>query len=184
MSIVPSNRPGLSRSFARELLAAARIDAKVALVARRGYYRDTMGDPGENDINIYDDAIALVSPTAYATFNANCDPSRRAPGMANLKAGVWLYKIGIHGLSRPKEFRYKALVQAKPVTVVRDDRGDDTGMFGVNIHRGGHATTSSLGCLTIHPSQWPGFIALVEEEMQRHGQMTIPLLLSDRPNAA
>ena len=47
----------------------------------------------------------------------------------------------------------------------------------INIHRGGYNTTSSLGCQTIHPSQWEAFIALAYLEMDRAGQKTIPYLL-------
>lgn len=182
MQIVPSDRPGLARSFARQLLAAAGVDGP-ALVGRRAYYRDTMGEPGKNDRGIYDDAIALVTPTAFATFNANTDPSRFSPGIAVLKPGVWRYKIGTHNISKPPQYRYKALVQAGPVTVVRDGRGEDTGWFGINIHRGGRTTTGSLGCQTIHPAQWDAFIALVEGELVRHGIITIPYLLTERPDA-
>jgi lysozyme len=47
----------------------------------------------------------------------------------------------------------------------------------INLHKGGTRTTSSEGCQTIHPSQWPAFVALVYSEMDRAGQKTIPYLL-------
>lgn len=178
--ILPTTgRPEIGRHAAEHLLAQHGVDGP-ALLGRRGYYRDAMGEPGVNDRGLYDDAILIVTPTAYVTFNANCDPSRGAPGMAVLKAGVWRYKVGIHGLSRPKAEQYEALVQAAPVTVVRDEQGEETGWFGINIHRGGRTTTSSLGCQTIPPAQWEAFLALVKEELHRHGIATIPYLLTER----
>lgn len=177
--MLPPARPAIGRHAAAALLLAHGVTGP-ALLGRRGYYRDTMGAPGVNDRAIYDDAIMLVTPTSYVTFNANCDPSRESPGMAVLNAGVWHYKVGIHGLSRPKSEQYEALVQAGPVTVTRDARGEDTGWFGINIHRGGRTTTGSLGCQTIHPSQWDGFIALVKMELHRHDIVTIPYCLTER----
>lgn len=181
-TIVPNARPELGRHAAEEMLAQLGV-AGPAILGRRGYYRDAMGVPGKNDRGIYDDAIFVVTPTAFVAFNANCDPSRARPGIAVLKAGVWQYKPGIHGLARPKEQQYLALVQAAPVTVVRDGRGDDTGWFGINIHRGGYSSTSSEGCQTIYPDQWPAFIELVKLEMQRHGLMRIPYALTEREAA-
>lgn len=178
--IVPPAPPELPVELARRLLGEANVLEGVALIGRRGYYRDTMGTVGENDRGIYDDAIALLTPTAYVTFNANCDPSIKRQGVANLKAGVWRYKVGTHNLSKEKKFQYTALVQAAPVTVLRDNQGDDTGYFGINIHRGGYNTTSSLGCQTIYPDQWDSFINLVKGEMLRHSIKTIPYLLTER----
>jgi len=186
-SIVPAARPEMPRTVAELWLRRAGV-ALPALLGRRGYYRDTMGRKGKNDRGIYDDAIFLVTPTAFVSFNANVDPSTARDGMAVLEAGVYHYRIGVHGLSKPKKKRYKALVQASDVTVLRDDLDDpdrdgperDVGRFGINIHKGGFTTTSSLGCQTIHPDQWESFITLVEAEMRRHGVATISYLLTQR----
>lgn len=177
--IVPAARPEMPRSMAQLFLKHQGVEGP-ALIGRRGYYRDTMGVKGKNDRGIYDDAISLLTPTAYVTFNANCDPSRARPGIAVLNPGVWLYKLGIHGLSKPKSRQYPALVQAAKVTVTRDKRGEDTGFFGINIHRGGYTTTSSEGCQTIYPDQWAAFFELVKSEMTRHGLKTIPYVLTER----
>lgn len=176
--MIPSSKPKITPEAATEILRQRNVGG-VAIIGIRGYYRDTMGKTGENDRGIYDDAIILISPTAYATFNANTDPTITRKGVAVLKPGVWWYKIGIHGLSKPAARRYKALVQAAKVTVVRDGKGEDTGMFGINIHRGARASTSSLGCQTIPPDQWPSFIGLVEGEMKRHSLKTTPYILID-----
>ena len=182
-SIVPSARPELPLTAVRDMLAlhGASLQAP-ALLGRRAYYRDTMGVPGANDWGIYDDAIFYCSPTAFASFNANTDPSRHHPGVAVLKAGVWRYRLGIHNQSKDpvKHPHYKALVQGEQVTVAREGQGDDTGWFGINIHRGGFTTTSSEGCQTIHPSQWDAFIGLVDGDMKRHGVLTLPYVLTER----
>lgn len=180
-SILPSGRPRLERNAIDQILHTAKVTDAVAIVGIRGYYRDTMGRPGVNDRGIYDDALFIVSPSAFVSFNGNVDPSVERKAIAVLQPGVWRYKIGIHGLSRPAAQRYKALVQAGSVTVLRDQGGHDTGMFGINIHRGGINGTSSLGCQTIPPSQWPAFIALVESELKRAGQATVPYVLTVQP---
>ena len=157
------------------------FDTKAWLLGIRGYYRDTMGVPGKNDRGIYDDAIILVSPTCHQTFNANTDPNVYRTGVAVLKTGLWLYKVGIHGLNKPADKRYPALVQAQEVTVIRDQQGPDTGYFGINIHRGSYTSTSSIGCQTIHPDQWSSFFESVKQEMKHHNQVVIPYLLVDGP---
>jgi len=177
-AILPAGRPRLSRSAVEQMLRRKKVTATVAILGIRGYYRDSMGAPGINDRGIYDDAIFVLSPTAFVAFNANVDPSNVRPGIAVLQPGVWQYRIGIHGLSKPAAQRYKALVQAAPVTVWRDDIGDDTGMFGINIHRGSNRTTSSLGCQTLPPPQWPAFIHLVESELKRAAQKIVPYVLT------
>lgn len=176
--IVPPTKPKQGENATRALLVAAGVTADVALVGVRGYYRDTMGEEGKNDRGIYDDAIFLVSPTAYASFNANTDPSVRRPGIATLKPGVHLYKKGKHGISRGPG--YPALRPATPgeqLPVVRDGVTNPRPGVAINIHRGSINSTSSEGCQTIHPSQWAAFVSLVYAEMERHGAKRIPYLL-------
>lgn len=180
MSILAPNRPRLTREAAAQILAQHGVTDPVAILGTRGYFRDTMGEPGKNDRMIYDDALFIISPETFRAFNANVDPSAYRRGIAVLKPGLWRYKIGIHGLSRPAAQRYKALVQAAPVTVRRDETGDDTGMFGINIHRGGESGTSSLGCQTIPPDQWPDFITTIERELKHYQQPTVPYLLTEQ----
>jgi len=179
IKFVPRSRPGISESDTRLILSTHNVSDPLALVGIRGYYLDTMGVIGQNDRAIYDDAIIVVSQGFAMTFNANTDPSAHRKGIAALKPGVWKYKLGIHGLSKPKEQQYEALVQAAPVTVERDEVGDDTGWFGINIHKGTYNSTSSLGCQTIYPSQWPDFLSIVKEQMHRFSRKTIVYLLID-----
>jgi lysozyme len=178
--MIPKDRPRIERKDTMKLLASRRVSDPVCLVGIRGYYRDTMGAKGKNDVGLYDDAIILVSPNAHVAWNANVDPSRlgwnanaRKP-MAQLKSGVYRYKIGQHGISRGNP--YKALVQAGPVTVLRGT-GEETGYFAINIHKGNRTTTSSEGCQTIPPQQWDAFIALTESELKRNNAKTLSYVL-------
>lgn len=189
MSIVPKSRPEATRT---EVIAFIQDGKPLPdfpiVVGRRGYYADSMGQPGVNDINIYDDAMWIVESDRIHAFNANCDPGRHAPRMANLKPGRWLYRIGIHGLSRPRDEQYLACVQAGPVTVKRDGAGDDTGLFGINIHCGGNGVTSSLGCQTIPPAQWGDrhvwkkgdFMRVLQDALERVGRTTFMYILTER----
>lgn len=174
---LPPGRPRLTRQKAEDLARKGGVPKETAvyLVGIRGYYHD---DHGDNQRGIYDDAIVLVSPSAFVTFNANVDPSAFRDGIASLMPGLYRYKTGIHGLSKPKAQQYEALVQADEVTVRRDGGKMESGYFGINIHRGGANGTSSLGCQTIYPAQWPGFMALLKADLKRHGQRTVPYLLT------
>jgi lysozyme len=177
MAKVPAERPRLSSSELRERIAPFGIDRTrypVVVVGIRGYYKDSMGARGVNDRGIYDDAIFIDSAQATIAFNGNTDPSRYKAGagrgankgMASLKPGAWfVHKFDLHN------GKYLALCQrAGSVTVIRDGTPpyEDTGSFGINIHRGGLNGTSSLGCQTIHPSQWESFIALAQDQVRRY----------------
>lgn len=201
--LCPQSKPQQPREETAEIIARSGLTDKCILLAVRGYYRDSMGEPGKNDRAIYDDAIFFLTPTVYASFNANTDPSRyragngfgSAKGMACLKAGLYRYKPGIHGLSQYEANGYKlndapikpykAFVQAGPVTVIRDGNPPypETGFFGINIHCGSYTSTSSAGCQTIYRDQWKEFYSLVTSQLGFHDQGTVPYLLIERENA-
>ena len=166
MLIVPPKRPQIARIECERIVRAHGIEG-TAIVGVRGYYQESMGVPGLNDRGMYDDCIAVVSPWAFAAFNANTDPSVFKKGVASLRPGVWRYRVGVHGLSRPKPLRYPALVQAAAVTVDRDGGKSESGMFGMNVHKGGLFGTSSLGCQTVYRKQWDEFFKLVKGVMLR-----------------
>lgn len=178
--IVPQTRPKLLQLDAEKLLDKFNLGSyPVRILGIRGYYKKTMGNPIANDRNIYDDAIFIISPENFSAYNANTDPSVTRPGVAVVKKDtVTLYKIGLHGLNRNP---YKALRQHGNVTVIRDNRGEFTdkpsARFWINIHRGGYNTTSSLGCHTIHPTQWNSFISTAEDQMKRFDQKIVPFAL-------
>jgi lysozyme len=167
--------PNLTKEEALELLPENfNREENSCLLGLRGYY-----SPGKNERGIYDDAIFIIAPECFISFNANCDPSIVRPGVAQLRNGIWSYKIGIHGINGPKEKQYKALVQAAEVVVDRDGGLPSVGFFGINIHRGSRGSTSSLGCQTIHPSQWNSFISTVEAQMEKHSQKSIHYILKE-----
>ena len=175
--ILPASRPQQKKEMSEHLLKKAGVRDSVALLGIRGYYRNSMGKKNKNDRGIYDDAIFLVSPTAYVSFNANTDPSYYKKGIATLLPGIHIYKKGKHGISKGEGYpalRPATKNEALPVT--RDGIGISEG-YNINIHRGGITKTSSLGCQTIPPAQWQSFISLVYGEMDRYSQKTIPYLL-------
>jgi lysozyme len=182
MKIVPPSKPLQSRKETERLLKKAGVIDQVALVGIRGYYKNSMGKRNRNDIGIYDDGIFILSPQAYASFNANTDPSRLKPAIATLKAGVHRYKKGRHGISRGAGYpALRPATQGETLPVKRYNAKTDSYYDGVgiaiNIHKGSYNSTSSAGCQTIYPSQWAAFINLVYGEMDRYGQKTIPYLL-------
>lgn len=180
---LPDRKPDITRQEVVELLTSYGVKEKnypCALVGFRGYY-ESMGVPDQNDRRIYDDAFAFISPATFATFNGNTDPNGyrygygtgAKKGMASLKTGLWYYRTGIHKT-------YAAFIQADKVTVIRDGQNgdyEDTGWFGINIHRGGSSSTSSLGCQTIPVNQWPTFKSLIYSELTRFNQKIFPYLL-------
>jgi hypothetical protein len=177
MPVIPSQKPRLSSSDLRKRIARFHIDRSnypIVIVGIRGYYLNTLGQPGMNDRGIYDDAIFIDTEQVTAAFNANTDPTGyrkgtgfgKTKGLATLKPGLWLaHKFGLH------KGKYQALVQRmSTVTVIRDGTPDyeDTGYFGINIHKGGLKSTNSEGCQTIHPTQWDSFITLAKDQAVRY----------------
>lgn len=177
MSIAPSSRPQMTRAEAEKLLAAHGVKAP-AILGQRGYYRDSMGVTGRNDRGMYDDAIAVVTPRLFVTFNANTDPSTSGGRLAVLQPGAWEYKQGMHHPSNPNG--YPCLVQAGPVTVLRDNGVKESGEFYIHIHHGGYNETESAGCQTIHPDQWREFFELVCGEMEFYELEEITYVLTVR----
>lgn len=188
--IAPPNRPNFDRSWLFKqmfekipYLIKTLKGEELFLIGIRGYYLNTMGKKNENDFDLYDDAIALVSTRKIWTFNCSMDPQVVKNHVAQLPDGVIWYKQGQHGISGDNP--YDALRQAKPVRVRRynDKTGewflDDLGWPFTNIHKGGWTRTGSLGCITIYPSQWDEFINLVYKEMDALNKELIPCLIME-----
>lgn len=191
---MPKEKPRLSSNELRKRLEPFQINRTaypVVVAGIRGYYKNSLGAPAVNDRGIYDDALFIESIHVMASFNGNTDPSshRRGTGtgngkgMASLNSGAWF----VHKFDKHRG-KYLALCQRVGlVTVTRD--GDppytDTGMFGINIHRGGYRSTSSIGCQTVHPAQWDSFISLAVDQAKRYRgsswrSLVVPyILLSD-----
>jgi hypothetical protein len=181
--ILPPSRPDATRDEVLSFITdGVPLPAFPFLVGRRGYYGDSMGAAGANDINVYDDAFFIVEADCCTAFNGNCDPGRHRPGMANLNVGRWCYRPGIHNITKDPELHphYPAFVQAEKVTVTRDGKGEDTGFFGINIHRGGNGVTSSEGCQTVPPGQWNDFFATMSRALNRAGAPQFVYILTSR----
>jgi hypothetical protein len=71
--IVPTMVPQQSRGVTVGRIRRQGIDDEFALLGVRGYYLRTMGKPKINDRGMYDDAIILVTPTAYARVQMRGD---------------------------------------------------------------------------------------------------------------
>jgi lysozyme len=191
--MTPPNKPRASLSVVVDAAAKAlgeRPMPEIFVLMDRAYYDRTMGNPG-NDVGIYDDAAFIVSPLGFTSWNANTDPSRygwnpnAGKYMARLKPGIYTFRRLKHRASSPSG--YMAFGQGPdPVTVERIRRDGtiaetETGCFGINLHRGGVNGTSSEGCLTIPPSQWPYFDDRLSDILTRTGLKTFPLILIDGP---
>jgi lysozyme len=150
------------------------------VVGYPGYYSKMGATPG-NDRGIYDDAIFIISPTHFSSWNANVDPSVFRQGIATLAPGIHRYKRGNHGISRPGGGypAFRPATKNEELPVLRDGVKVPWPGVAINIHRGGNNTTSSLGCQTIPPAQWDAFYAALSGEMKRHSLKTFPYVLID-----
>lgn len=177
MSIIPKSRPKLPPIDVRKIARAKGVeiprDGAMAILAIRGYYEDSMGAPGQNDRAIYDEAVWIILHDRCLPFNFNTDPSAYRKGMATLKPGVWWMIPGWHKIGNPKG--HCAFRQFGNVTVIRDDKGEHTGYFGINLHRGGNTGTSSEGCQTVPLSQWDEFrqsgykaLGITDADVKKH----------------
>lgn len=109
-----------------------------------------------NEKNKFDDQMYLIDGPMMSVFTCTTNPGTHwlknllnPKGAAVLKPGQYVdsWKLGLH------QGKYEALVQAKPITVFRDadkddlaeeTRVEDTGMFGINIHRANPSAISSF----------------------------------------
>ena len=197
--MLPASRPQMKEDDVRALLSEKGLPSladSVVLLAIRGYYKDSMGKVGVNDVGIYDDAMFVVGPNVFAAFNANTDPSRLGwnegvgKPFAVLQKGLWYFRRGQHK-KQLKALRQCTDEEAESRNIPDDgeflverSRGEgdarnykEKGYFAINIHAGGNNGTSSWGCQTLPPDQFVEFIDLVYSETLKHQQTRIPYLL-------
>lgn len=148
----------------------------------------------ETTANRFDDEIHVIyrdnsGKTLHHIYKVTTDPGTfwlknpsMPKGTAILKEGQHkdAYKLGLH------RGKYKALVQDKPVTVYRDyDRdavldlnngSEETGLFGINIHRAGISGSTTLideysaGCQVFqNANDFNEFIGLCEQHSKFYG---------------
>lgn len=190
-------KPSLNFERISRLLKHEGVDLKkekFLIGGVRGYYLNTKGRPGKNDRGIWDDVIYMVTEDGqFVVFCANVDPSRvrkgrgfkeGSKGMASLKA---MFHKDLWMIGRHKSIK-TALRQASPCTVVRDgidEDYEDTGShFMINGHPGSTKGTSSAGCQTFMPSDWPTAIAFAVRQMNRYGKKRVSYLLSDNKDGS
>jgi len=162
--------PQLTKSQIQHHLDTLGVNDEVCIVGIRGYYSNSFGKPG-NDRGVYDDAIFVLAPKAFAGFQANVDPSIFKTGIATLKTGIYKAVKHFH------QGKYKALQIVKD-TVTRDNRaGDDTGRHGINFHYGGENETWSEGCQTLPKSTYSTFLNLVYSLMDANDLKEITYVL-------
>lgn len=172
--------PKLTKEEALQKVAASgfTITELVYVLSIRGYYKDTMGKPGENDRGIYDDAMFLIGPNLFKPVNGNTDPSRYKPGVAKLVLGLHYFKKGKHHMWRPDAydaFRPDTPDESLPVT--RDGQAGVSKGIAINLHKGGYNSTSSEGCQTVYPDEWLDFQRTAYKAMDTEGQRRLPYLL-------
>jgi lysozyme len=187
---IPPKKPEIALKEIQKLMKRKGYDEIVApttpyCVAIRGYYLDTMGVKGKNDLNMFDDMVAWVWPSGIATFNFNTDPTRfgynknAGKNMAQLVPGIYRF------VKRKHKNQYAAFGQGGNMVAVyrRDSSGKITtveeGLFGINIHKAGATTTSSEGCLTVPISQWDQFKTLGYSLLERNSTQGFPFVLFD-----
>jgi lysozyme len=195
--------PKVSEKVVRQLLADIALPTKdepIALLGVRGYRRDSMGVPGQNDVGIYDDAIFLVGPNLFLSANANTDPSKLGwnsgvgKPFAMLQNGLWYFRRGPHKGKTPalrqatdEEAASLKIPHEGEFLVERcfgknDSRNyKEWGYFAINIHAGGEKSTSSWGCQTIPPDEFLHFMDAVWKTSINAKQNRIPYFLINGP---
>lgn len=178
--ILPPSRPKRDNAAIDAVIEHYQLDKTLAaLIFVRGYYLDSMGKPGANDQNVYDDAIYLVTPSIRESYNANTEPSvprKNGRDMATLNLGRYRYYKGKH------KNKYAALRPFPEGVVLQCMRaGKASTCSHTNIHKGGSRASFDVvwseGCLTIPDIQYDDFQTRVYAEMIRLGQKTIDVVI-------
>ena len=131
-----------------------------------------------NEKNKFDDYIYLIKGPIMYVFTCTTNPGTHwlknllnPKGTAVLKPGQYIdsWTLGLH------QGKYRALVQAKPITVYRDNNKndlaeengkEDTGMFGINIH---HANSSAISSII---DKWSAGCQVLNDPEQFHTLMS------------
>lgn len=158
----------------------------------------------DSKVDVFNDSLYVIwlqqNRWIYKKYQVTTDPGLyylknpiNKAGTAILRAGQYrsAYMLGRH------QKKYEALVQAKPVTVIRDYNLDTTldfkrgqeqiGLFGINIHRANQNWTStavnkwSAGCQVFaNPNEYREFIKLCKLALDVWGNSFTYTLLEER----
>jgi len=184
--VIPKGRPQRSEADLLKLAHHFFGDnlPDVLIIGNRGYYLDSQGVKGENDIETYDDAVfVLVESKLRQAFNANCDPSKKNRDMAMLDEGIYYFYQGKH---KGEYDALRAYPEGVRLPCKRQNRlGKWYKSFCslINIHKGYFGTTGSAGCQTIIKTQWSEFIGLVYGAMNRLKRKKVTYLLVEEKTA-
>lgn len=123
---------------------------KVLVIGIRGYFRDSVGKAGQNDLGVWDDAVLVYeNGTLRKTFNGNTDPSKVNADLAMLDTGIYQFYKGIHR-SRISAFRaYPEGVRLKCKRQNSKGVWYESWCSAINFHDGGLNDTWSAGCQTV-----------------------------------
>lgn len=169
----------------------------------RGYRKTTMGDPTRNDVNLWDDLSAIVSPTIFLPENSNLDPSKLGWNAAigkpycMLQPGVWWFYYGPHKGQLPAFRQADDAQTALKLGIPHGgkffvercyghaDRRNYTewGHQQINRHPGGLHSTSSWACLTLPPADGVArnWLQTAKRQLDLHGQKLLPSILIEGP---
>ncbi len=206
-----SPKPKISREEVKKYIADAGIDLSQykagIIVAIRGYYMDTKGDKGENDVGIYDDVLIWYGHDRFDPILGNTDPSKVGwnPGVgkpyAMLVPGIHYFIRGshknqakalrqphqeaAHGFRIPNSGHFEVYRARSEDQLKQHLAPKESGYFAINIHAGGEREdrTSSWGCLTYKPSDGEDWMDMIWKETRKAPQDVIPLLLVDNTPA-
>ena len=194
----------LNKKEIRGLITALKI--KGYRIFTRPYELNIVGKRSPTTIpNIFDDKINVfwtnnVGDWEGRVYDATTDAGTfwllnpmQSKGTALLKEGQYIdsYAVGLH------QGKYVALVQVKPVTVIRDyDRNaildfyngvEDTGMHGINVHRANETGTTktidkySAGCQVFsNADDYIEFMRLVDRQKNLYGNKFTYTLIDER----
>lgn len=193
---------------------AKTLNEIIATAKKKGYTIDTrpyklnligVRNSAATNQKKFDDQIAYFYYDENGNLVGNVAPATTDPstyylnnpinikGAAILKSGEYkdAYQLGLHRNS------YQALVQAKPVTVIRDnDRNayinyfasTQTGEFGINIHRASPTKdnvteigTDSAGCQVFqNASDFNSMMQMAKTSSQEYGNKFSYILIDER----
>lgn len=177
--IIPPSRPKRDNAIIDAIIERYAMDpSRANLIFVRGWYLDSMGKPGVDDANIYDDAAFLVSPNIRESYNANTGPSFPQKGYAKLDLGLYTFYPSFHHIANAAK-RYKALRPYPEGVVLKCTRNGKPGKCShTNCHKGGSNPASfdvvwSEGCLTIPSTQYPDWQPRVWGEIVKYNGLYV-----------